>query len=101
MPFPYADKFAEKRRPALVVSSDEFNARHGLLWVAMITSAFNPRWTDDVVITQAGKAGLPASSMVRPAKIATIEPGRVVRIAGRIDGKTAAAVRRQLVEIVG
>jgi anti-anti-sigma regulatory factor len=45
--------------------------------------------------------GLPAPSAIRTAKIATTEPGRVVRIAGKIDGKTAAAIRKQLVLIVG
>ena len=101
VPFPYADQLAEKRRPALVVSADVFNRKHGLLWVAMITSATNPRWDGDVPLSDAGKAGLPAPSVIRTAKIATIEPGRVIRIAGRIDGKTAKAVRAQLTAIVG
>ena len=35
VPFPYADRLAEKRRPALVVSTHALNA-HGLLWVAML-----------------------------------------------------------------
>ena len=42
VPFPCADQFVEKRRPALLVSSDGFNRKHGLLWVAMITSAGGP-----------------------------------------------------------
>ncbi|MBI2719062.1 MAG: type II toxin-antitoxin system PemK/MazF family toxin [Rhizobiales bacterium] len=100
VPFPYADQLAEKRRPALVVSADAFNRKHGLLWVAMITSAANPRWDGDIAITSTGKAGLPAPSVIRTAKIATIDPNRVVRVAGRIDGKIAATVRRQLLDIV-
>lgn len=60
VPFPYTDQLAEKRRPALVVSADAFNRKHGLLWVAMITSAANPRWGGDIPISNAGKAGLPA-----------------------------------------
>jgi mRNA interferase MazF len=101
VPFPYAGQLAEKRRPALVVSADAFNRKHGLLWVAMITSAANPRWDGDIPISNTGKAGLPAPSVIRTAKIATIEPARVVRVAGKIDGKTAVAVRSQLVEIAG
>lgn len=101
VPFPYADQLAEKRRPALVVSADAFNRKHGLLWVAMITSAANPRWSGDVPITNLGKAGLPAPSVIRTAKIATIEPARIVRVAGKIDGKAAQAVRGQLVSVVG
>lgn len=67
----------------------------------MITSASNPRWAGDVAIPLPVKTGLPAASVVRVAKIATIEPGRVIRVAGRIDDKTAAAIRRQLMEILG
>ncbi len=101
VPFPYAGQLAEKRRPALVVSADVFNRKHGLLWVAMITSAANPRWDGDVPITNLDKAGLPAPSVIRTAKIATIEPARIVRIAGKIDGKAAKTVRKQLMDIVG
>jgi mRNA interferase MazF len=42
VPFPYADRLAEKCRPALVISNRKL-AAHGLLWVAMITSADNER----------------------------------------------------------
>jgi len=38
VPFPYADRLAEKRRPALVISSRKL-APFGLIWLAMITSA--------------------------------------------------------------
>jgi mRNA interferase MazF len=101
VPFPYADQLAEKRRPALVVSADAFNRKHGLLWVAMITSSGNPRWDGDIPIAATARAGLPAPSVIRTAKIATIEPARVVRVAGKVDARTAAAVRKQLLEIVG
>lgn len=100
VPFPYSDQFAEKRRPALVFSANAFNRRHGLLWVAMITSATNPRWPSDIAIPASRRTGLAAPSVIRAAKIATIEPTRVIRIAGRIDAKTAVAVRTRIAEIV-
>jgi mRNA-degrading endonuclease toxin of MazEF toxin-antitoxin module len=40
VPFPYADRLAEKRRPALVISNRKL-VPFGLIWVAMITSADN------------------------------------------------------------
>lgn len=101
VPFPYTDQLAEKRRPALVVSTDRFNRKHGLLWVIMITSAENRPWEGDVAVSDLSRAGLPAPSVIRTAKIATIEPGRVVRIAGRVDGKIAQSVRQQLAAIAG
>ena len=41
VPFPYTDRSARQRRPALVVSAPSIEGEHGLLWVLMITSAEN------------------------------------------------------------
>lgn len=80
VPFPYEEKPAKRYRPALVVSSPELQKRHGLLWVLMITSANNPPWAGDVEVTHLEEAGLPAPSVVRCARIATIEAGAATRI---------------------
>jgi mRNA interferase MazF len=84
LPFPYSDRLAEKRRPAVVVSSPTLERNHGLVWVAMVTSDRGRLLADDVRITQLVKAGLPAASVVRPTKLATIEPARVIRVAGAL-----------------
>ena len=69
-----------QRRPALVVAAGDLQTAHGLLWLAMITSAEHRGWPGDVVISDLSGAGLPAPSIVRPAKIATID----ARDAGRL-----------------
>jgi len=99
VPFPYSDQMAEKRRPALVVSSDKFNARGTFLWVVMITSKAQKPHPDDIVLDHAS-AGLSKPSVARVAKIATIEYERVVRVAGKIDGKTRKKVRANLAGIL-
>jgi mRNA interferase MazF len=100
VPFPYADRLAEKRRPALVISNRKL-APFGLIWVAMITSADNAPWSCDVDIADLARAGLPAPSVVRPAKIACIEPARIERRAGRLDKATAKAVAQKLRGFLG
>ena len=56
-----------------------------LIWVAMITSAENRPWADDVPFGDTYvKAGLPAPSLVRPCKLATIESGHAEKI-GRVN----------------
>lgn len=95
VPFPYADRFAEKRRPALVISNAAL-AKFGILWVAMITSAANDPWKCDVPIADLDRAGLPAQSVIRTAKIACIEPGRVVRRAGAIGPSEASIVAERI-----
>ena len=100
VPFPYADRLAEKRRPALVVSNRKL-AAHGLIWLAMITSADNAPWPSDVTIADLNRAGLPAPSVVRPAKIACIEPGRIDRRIGHLDKTEARQVAQRLRGFLG
>ncbi len=100
VPFPYADRLAEKRRPALVISNRKL-ATHGLIWVAMITSADNEAWSSDVPISDLKRAGLPAPSVVRPAKIACIEPGRIDRRIGRLEKAAARTVAQRLKGFLG
>ena len=100
VPFPYADRLAEKRRPALVISGPRLMP-YGLLWVAMITSAENEPWPSDVIISDLRRAGLPAPSVVRPAKIACIEITRIDRRAGRLDKEAARTVSQRLRGFLG
>lgn len=100
VPFPYADRLAEKRRPALVISNRKL-AAHGVIWLAMITSAENEPWPSDVPIGDLGRAGLPAPSVVRPAKIACIEPDRIGRRIGRLDKAAARNVGQRLRGFLG
>jgi mRNA interferase MazF len=100
VPFPYTDRTTRQRRPALVVSAPDLQGRHGLCWVVMITSAVNRGWEGDVDIDDLPMAGLPVPSVIRTAKIATIEAGDAAPL-GRIDAKTLGAVRRHLGAVLG
>ncbi|MDB5426263.1 MAG: type toxin-antitoxin system PemK/MazF family toxin [Phenylobacterium sp.] len=86
VPFPYSDRLAEKRRPALVVSAVALGADLERLWVVMITSDRGQRLHGDAELRDLGAAGLPAASIVRASKIATIELSHVLRRAGRLAG---------------
>ncbi|HRE44708.1 MAG TPA: type II toxin-antitoxin system PemK/MazF family toxin [Terricaulis sp.] len=92
LPFPYSDKLAEKKRPAVVISRPSLERVHGLVWVAMITSDRGASRADDVPISNLTRSGLPAPSLVRPVKLATIEPARVLRVAGALTKSDLSAV---------
>jgi mRNA-degrading endonuclease toxin of MazEF toxin-antitoxin module len=91
VPFPYTDRSTRQSRPALVVSASGIEEAHGLLWVVMITSAANRGWPGDVPVTNPAAAGLPAPSVIRTAKIATIEASDAARL-----GKVSPALFRQV-----
>ena len=93
VPFPYTNRPVQQRRPALVVAVPDVPGAPSLLWVLMVTSAANRSWPDDVVVSDLTKAGLPAASVVRPTKIATIEAGDAERI-----GCLPRADQRQVME---
>lgn len=99
VPFPYADRLAEKRRPALVVSAPALQKQFDLVWLMMITSAGNPSWDCDVAISDLRSAGLPAPSVVRPAKIATVDASRILRRIGKLDVKDVSKVKAVMREL--
>ena len=76
----------------MVVSTGGIEDAHGLLWVVMITSAANRGWPGDVPLSNLAAAGLPAPSLIRTAKIATIEAADAAKL-----GRVAASLIRQVV----
>lgn len=101
VPFPYTDRPVRQHRPALVVSNGAIGEGGALLWVVMITSAENRRWAGDVSLEdQYLDAGLPAPSVIRPVKIATIEASHASRL-GHIAPQLLAEVSDRLRQHLG
>ena len=96
-PYPYVEHPVVRRRPALVVASG-LGPNDELVWVLMITSASNQGWEGDVLIeTPYDVSGLRAASVVRTAKIATIE-ARSSNLVGRLSPEDMAKVDSILAE---
>jgi mRNA interferase MazF len=96
VPFPYTDRPTRQFRPALVVSVGGIEEDHRLLWVLMITSAENRGWPGDVAIKNLEQAGLPAPSVIRCAKIATIELSDATKL-----GKIPPSLLNQVINHIG
>lgn len=99
VPFPYTDRDTRQRRPAFVISNGVIGESQGFLWVAMITSAENRAWPQDVAIPAHLEAGLPAPSIVRPVKLATVEV-RNVEPLGTADSSVTDAVITRVAELL-
>jgi len=100
VPFPYTDRATRQFRPALVVSSGGIEDAHGLLWVLMITSAENRAWPGDVPVRNLQAAGLPVASLIRTAKIATIDASDAAKL-GRVPAELFRQVAKRLARELG
>lgn len=89
VPFPFTDRRATKRRPALVLSTRRFN-EHGQLILAMITSA-REKWPSDTAIRDWRQAGLVVPCRCR-LKLFTLDQSLVQRRLGTLTDHDGTAV---------
>ena len=79
VPFPFTDLSSSKKRPALVVSPDQFNGRMEDLVVVAITSQL----TDDNTVTigpgDCLDGALPKTSVVKLTKVFTIHSTLIIK----------------------
>jgi mRNA interferase MazF len=94
VPFPFMEKPAVKRRPALVISNREFNSANDHTVMAMITSASLDSWPSDYAILNPLAAGLVANCYVR-WKIFTLPNETIIRLAGDLDDEDREAMTVQ------
>ena len=99
VPFPFSDRQATKRRPALVISTEDFNARHAALVLAMITSAGQSEWPSDVPIDDRDSAGLTVDCVVR-MKLFTLAASLIDRRLGRLSSVDQTAVQTAVVQTI-
>lgn len=99
VPFPFTDRRASKRRPALALSSESFSEESGHTVLAMITSADNPPWPMDVPI-DAASAGLNSPSKVR-MKLFTLDNRLILRKAGSLSAKDRRSITAVIDQLLG
>ena len=98
VPFPFTDRRAAKRRPALIVSSAGFNEAHEQSILAMITTTVIA-WPSDVVLRGWQEAGLNAPCRVR-FKLFTLDHTLIVRRLGALSKQDGVAIRDTLNRIL-
>ena len=94
VPFPFSDKAAEKRRPALVLSNKSFNAA-GHTVLAMITTRGHHPWPGDCSLKHHDEAGLPLPCLVR-LKLFTLDNRVILRRLGSLSKVDRALVETSL-----
>lgn len=94
VPFPFIEGYEAKRRPALVVSTDEFHRKHDVCFAAMITTARNMQdvRADDIEIGDLSKTGLSQPCVIRLARLTSLEASPRIRRIGTIGAQQRRAV---------
>ncbi len=100
VPFPFTDRDASKRRPALVLSCEEFNLSHAQVVLGMITSSLQHPWPSDILLSGWQEAGLSVPCKFR-MKIFTLEQSLILRKAGSLNVSDATSVRLGLANLFG
>jgi mRNA interferase MazF len=98
--FPFAELATTKKRPALVLARIARSPRNRLAILAMITSQVEAlKLEGDVLLVDWKAAGLLHPSLLRFAKVATVDEELVEKPIGRLsarDGQTARTAFRQV-----
>jgi mRNA interferase MazF len=101
VPFPFTDQSGGKKRPAVIVSSADYQARRRDLVIMAITSQVRPRPAFAEFNVVAWKtAGLIAPSAVKPV-LATIEKRLVLKTLGQLQPADIRSLRTSLDQILG
>ena len=98
VPFPFMEKPAVKRRPALVISNRTFNRSNSHTIMAMITAAALEPWPSDYPLLRPGQAGLVIDCYVR-WKVFTLPNEMIVRLIGDLadEDREALLVRARTI----
>ena len=80
VPFPYSDLSSTKKRPALVVSNNQYNQNFPDILVAVITSnIYKDEYSVTLEDTDLDTGILPEKSVVKCHKLFTIEQSQILR----------------------
>lgn len=92
--FPFADIAAGKKRPALVLACTARSPRNRLVTLAMITSQTDAhRLPGDLLLADWKQAGLLHPSLLRLAKVATVDVELIDKRIGALTKTDRAAAR--------
>jgi mRNA interferase MazF len=93
--FPFTDLAAAKKRPTLILARSTRARRYRLVTVAMITSQVEALKIDgDVLLEDWREAGLLHPSILRMAKVATVDGDLLDKPLGRLSRRDLAAAKQ-------
>lgn len=106
VPFPFTDLTRQKARPAVVISSERFNASSADVVLVAISSRLpaSPNDTDLIMrhsSTGFQATGLRVSSVIRTTKLVTLQQSLIYTTLGKLDSRMIGEVDGRLARAVG
>ena len=93
VPFPFTDQSGTKKRPAVIVSSNGYNARRRDVVIMAITSQVRmPLGFGEAMVADWQAAGLVKASVLKPI-FTTVEHGIVLRVLGHLSATDVETLR--------
>ncbi len=100
VPFPFTDQSGTKRRPAVIVSSDTYQAnRRDIVIMAITSQVRQPLGFGEAMVAGWQAAGLIKPSLVKPV-FTTIEQTLVVRTLGKLALPDIKTLRDVVAEVI-
>lgn len=84
VPFPFSNLNSVKRRPALIISPDNYNSGNDVVIAYLTSQISSPTRVGDYKLQKWKEAGLPKPSLIR-MKFATIDKTIIVKTIGELD----------------
>lgn len=101
VPFPFTDQSGTKKRPAVVISSANYNTNRRDIVIKAVTSQVRqPLAFGEAMITGWQAAGLVKASVLKPV-FTTIEQSLVLRAMGILGTADLKTLREVIVRVIG
>ncbi|MBI4710280.1 MAG: type II toxin-antitoxin system PemK/MazF family toxin [Nitrospirae bacterium] len=97
IPIPFTDLTSQKKRPAVIISSDNYNDSNEDIVVVALTSNVEPR-KFSVALTndELEEGALKVASMIRVDKIYTLNKSIVIKTFGRVKPDILTKIKNSL-----
>lgn len=99
VPFPFTEKFLNKKRPALVISDEKYQSITNHCILCMITSAKHTSWDNDIPIIHTKDTGLSTSSKIR-FKVFSLPIDLIIETIGVLNKVEMLTVKNNLQKIL-
>jgi mRNA interferase MazF len=100
VPFPFTDQTTTKKRPTIVISSDNYNqSKLDILLIAVTSQVKMPLQFGEILITEWSNAGLLKPSVIKPI-IATLEKQLVIKKLGKLATLDIQGLQSSLRQII-